>query len=64
MLTVENYRKKDLHARAYGRRPDLLEAQTTKPCYKVMILGCLTWHGVGPIYLVDGNINADNIKRY
>lgn len=32
-------------------------------CYKVMIWGCITWHGVGPIYDVDVNINADNIKK-
>lgn len=44
-------------------RPDLVRARKTKPCYEMMVWGCLTWHGVGTISAVDGNINANNYQQ-
>lgn len=44
-----------------GWRPDLVEACQTKPSYEVMVWGCISWHGVGTITTVNGNINA---KKY
>ena len=44
--------------RGEGWRPDLVEPRNTKPCYEVMIWGCITWHGVGTLTAVNGNINA------
>ena len=44
--------------RGEGWRPDLVEARRAKPCFAVMIWGCITWHGVGTITAVEG-IAAD-----
>lgn len=42
----------------WGRR-----ARKTKPCYEVMVCGCLTSLGVGNISAVDGNINANKYQQ-
>ena len=47
-----------LRKRGKGWRPDLVEARRAKPCFAVMIWGCITWHGVDTITAVEGNINA------
>ena len=50
--------------RGEGWRPDLVRARKTKPCYEVMVWGCLMhMHGVGTISAVDGNINAYNHQQ-
>ena len=53
-----------LRKRGKGWRPDLVEARRAKPCFSVMIWGCITWHGVGTITAVDqGNINAQKYQQ-
>ena len=49
--------------RGEGWRPDLVEARRAKPCFAVMIWGCITWHGVGTITAVEGNINAQKYQQ-
>ena len=49
--------------RGKGWRPDLVEARRAKPCFSVMIWGCITWHGVGTITAVEGNINAQKYQQ-
>lgn len=44
--------------RGEGWRPDLVTPRKSHPKYGVMVWGCLTWHGVGTLSKVDGNINA------
>ena len=34
----------------------------SKPCYEVMVWGCITWRGVGTITSVYGNFNAKKIS--
>lgn len=46
-----------------GWRPDLVTPRRVQPCYQVMIWGCITWHGVGTLTAVDGNINADKYQQ-
>jgi hypothetical protein len=50
---VHIWRKRD-----EGWRPDLVAPPGTRPCFEVMIWGCITWYGVGTITAVEGNINA------
>lgn len=49
--------------RGKGWRPDLVEARRAKPSYEVMIWGCISWHGVGTITAVNGNINAEKYQQ-
>lgn len=49
--------------RGEGWRPDLVEARRAKPSYEVMIWGCISWHGVGTITAVNGNINAEKYQQ-
>ena len=52
------WRKKD-----EGWRPDLVTPKQSKPCYEVMVWGCITWGGVGTITSVHGNINAEKYQE-
>ena len=45
-----------------GWRPDLVGPRQSKPCYEVMIWGCISWYGVGTITAVTGNINAEKYQ--
>lgn len=40
-----------------------MEARRTKPSYEVMVWGCISWHGVGTITTVNGNINAEKYQQ-
>lgn len=48
-----------------GYRPDLLtpKSSNNKKVIKVMIWGCVTWHGVGTLAKVSGNINAQKYEE-
>ena len=52
------WRKKD-----EGLQSDLETPRQHKPCYEVMIWGCVTWEGVGTITAVNGNINAEKYQE-
>ena len=49
--------------RGEGWRPNLVEARRAKPCFAVMIWGCITWHWVGTITAVEGNSNAQKYQQ-
>lgn len=55
---VHVWRKKD-----EGWRPDLVTLRQSKPCYEVMVWGCVTWEGVGTVTAVNGNINAEKYQE-
>lgn len=44
-------------------RLDLVTHRQSKPCYEVMIWGCVTWEGVGTVTAVNGNINAEKYQE-
>ena len=48
--------------REEGYRPDLLSSSVTK-VVKVMIWGCICWHGVGTLAKVNGNINVEKYEH-
>lgn len=43
-----------------GWRPDLVAQRNLQPCCEVMIWRCVSWHVVGTITSITGNINADS----
>lgn len=45
-----------------GYRPDLVSSNKQKTL-KVMIWGCICWHGVGTLARVNGNINAEKYEE-
>lgn len=44
-------------------RPDPVTPRQSKPCYEVMIWGCVAWEGVGTVTAVNGNINAEKYQE-
>lgn len=40
-----------------------MEARQRKPPSEVMVWRCISWHGVGTITAVNGNINAEKYQQ-